>query len=368
MARLIEMMKESAVPAGVMRSASRGALALPVAEMLEILVFLSEHPVFGEQARTTLAGFDEVGSATALGDPNTPEVVLKYFLAPANQRAQLLPVLFKNPSVPEDILAAAADSASGEVAGMLLSSPRVMGSAAILGHLLKNANLTTEQHAKVEQTLSKLGGSPRDKFASIGDGDVLVWLTEHEAELQAEQREEKPFTLLGGLDELGGEGSEEITAEALEIAKATGENDDERISTLQKLARMNIVERIKTAITGTKEERSILIRDGATLVCSAVLVSPKVSDQEIEGFANMKNVRENVLRDIGRNHRFKKNYVVVRNLCNNPRTPLDLSLSLLKNLLGPDLKTLSMNKNVPETLRKMADKLFKVRTNSGRGA
>ena len=98
-----------------------------------------------------------------------------------------------------------------------------------------------------------------------------------------------------------------------------------------------------------------------------MLTSPKVSEQEIEAFANMKNVRENVLRDIGRNHRFKKNYVVVKNLCANPRTPLDVSLSLIKNLIGPDLKTLSMNKNVPETLRKMAQKLFNVRTNPGRG-
>jgi hypothetical protein len=60
-----------------------------------------------------------------------------------------------------------------------------------------------------------------------------------------------------------------------------------------------------------------------------------------------------------------KNYVVVRNLCNNPRTPLDLSLTMMKNLMGPDLKILSMNKNVPETLRKMAQKLFKMRTSPG---
>ena len=40
----------------------------------------------------------------------------------------------------------------------------------------------------------------------------------------------------------------------------------------------------------------------------------------------------------------------------------------MKNLLAPDLKALSINKNVPETLRKMALKLFKVRTSpSGKG-
>jgi len=242
-----------------------------------------------------------------------------------------------------------------------------MESTAILAPLLHNPNLSAEQHAVVDRKLSQLGARNRGAFESITDTELLEWLKEHEAELEAEQRDEKPFTLLGGVDELGGEDPAEITAEALQAAKGNSTSEDERVSTLQKLARLNVAERIKVAMLGTKEERGILIRDGSKLVSSAVLTSPKVSEQEIEAFANMKNVRENVLRDIGRNHRFKKNYVVVKNLCANPRTPLDVSLSLIKNLIGPDLKTLSMNKNVPETLRKMAQKLFNVRTNPGRG-
>jgi hypothetical protein len=157
----------------------------------------------------------------------------------------------------------------------------------------------------------------------------------------------------------------EITSEALAAAK--GKGSEEKLSTMQKLARLTVGERVKVAMLGTKEERSILIRDGSKLVSSAVLASPKVSDPEIETFSNMKNVRENVLRDIARSHKFMKNYVVVRNLCNNPRSPLDLSLSLMKNLMAPDLKTLSMNKNVPETLRKMAARLFQTRAKGGKG-
>src|SRR5579872_2306188 len=128
MARLIEMMKQSAVPAGVMRSASRGALAVPPAEMLEILVFLSGHPMFGDQARMTLAGFDEAGSSAALSDPNTPREVLNHFLAPRNRRPRLLAPLFNNPAVSEETLAAIAETASRETTAILLTSQRVMGS------------------------------------------------------------------------------------------------------------------------------------------------------------------------------------------------------------------------------------------------
>lgn len=346
-----------------MRSASRGALAVPPAEMLEILVFLSGHPIFGEQARMTLAGYDEGGSAAALTDPSTPHEVLNYFLAPRNRRPRLLLPLFNNPSVSEDILGVIAETASRETTAILISSERAMNSAKILKPLLGNANLTPEEHAMVTEKLSQLGVDVAEEFGTITDVAVLDWIREHAAELQAEQREGKPFILLGGMDELGGEEETVITADALEAAK--GKGDDARLSTLQKLAMMNVGERIKVAMLGSKEERSILIRDGSKLVSSAVLASPKVSEQEIETFANMKNVRENVLRGIARSHKFVKNYIVVKNLCNNPRTPLDLSLGLMKNLLGPDLKTLSMNKNVPETLRKTALKLFKIRTSPG---
>jgi len=336
---------------------------VPPAEMLEILVYLSSHPLFGEQARMTLAGYDEAGSAAALSDPNTPHEVLNYFLAPRNRRPHLLPTIFNNPSVSEETLAAIAETASPETTSMLVASDRVMSSTTILKPLLGNPNLTPEDHARISERLTQLGVDVAEEFGTITDVAVLEWLKEHAAELQAEEREGKPFILLGGLDELGGEEETIISEEALEAAKGTG--DDERLSTLQKLAKMNVGQRIKVAMLGTKEERAILIRDGSRLVSSAVLASPKVSEQEIETFANMKNVRENVLRDIARSHKFIKSYVVVRNLCGNPRTPLDVSLGLMKNLLAPDLKSLSMNKNIPETLRKMATKLFKIRTSPG---
>jgi hypothetical protein len=365
MARLIELMKQSAVPAGVMRSASRGALAIPPGEMLEILVFLSNHPIFGEQARMTLAGFDEAGSVAAVSDPNTPHEVLNYFLAPKNRRPKLLLPLFNNPSVSEHILAAIAQTASREIVSILLASERIKGSGLVLRALMNNPNLDPEEHVEISDRLTGLGVNVAEEFGTITDVAVLEWIKEHAAELAAEEKEGKPFILLGGMDELGGEEESVITAEALEAAKGKSTEDDKRLSVMQKLARMNVGERIKVAMLGTKEERSILIRDGSKLVSSAVLASPKVSEQEIETFANMKNVRENVLRDIARNHKFIKNYVVIKNLCNNPRTPLDLSLGLMKNLLVPDLKQMSMNKNIPETLRKMSMKLFRVRSGPG---
>ena len=136
--------------------------------------------------------------------------------------------------------------------------------------------------------------------------------------------------------------------------KAHSGAETERGSALQKISKLDIKGRIQLAMKGTKEDRSILIRDSTKLVALAVLESPKITDGEVEKFANQKNVLEAVLRQIPMKRRFVKNYGVVRNLVGNPRTPLDVSLGLIKNLLTADLKNLSANKEVSDTIRKLA--------------
>ena len=133
---------------------------------------------------------------------------------------------------------------------------------------------------------------------------------------------------------------------------------------LQKIARLDVKGRIQLAMKGSKEERSILVRDGTKIVALAVLDSPKISDGEVEKFASQKNVLEAVLRAIPMKRRFVKNYAVVRNLVFNPRTPLDVGLGLMKNLLIADLRNLSGNKEVSETVRKLGLRMFKQKSDA----
>jgi hypothetical protein len=75
----------------------------------------------------------------------------------------------------------------------------------------------------------------------------------------------------------------------------------------------------------------------------------------------MTNLTDEILRLIGKSRSFRKNYSVVRNLLNNGKAPLDVSMNLLPMLNPMDLKRLTMNKNVPETLRTTAVKLQRQR-------
>ncbi|MDA2914442.1 hypothetical protein MYX77_10915, partial [Acidobacteriia bacterium AH_259_A11_L15] len=117
-----------------------------------------------------------------------------------------------------------------------------------------------------------------------------------------------------------------------------------------------------------KDERLILIRDPGKVVYRAVLQSPKLSDNEIEAFASMKNISEDALRIIASTRRFMKSYVVVRNLVTNPRTPIDISLGLLNRLTEKDLRFLAKNRNVPETVCSAASRLQQQRSSTRSGS
>lgn len=162
------------------------------------------------------------------------------------------------------------------------------------------------------------------------------------------------------LDELLSEATPDEAA--LALAAAELEMDEERRKTLlQQISAMTVAQRVKFAMKGGSEARRVLIRDTNKVVQRAVLQSPRLTDQEVEAFASMTNLTDEILRMIGKSRNFRKNYTVVRNLLNNGKAPLDISLNLLPMLNPMDLKKLTMNKNVPETLRTTAVKLQRQR-------
>ena len=122
------------------------------------------------------------------------------------------------------------------------------------------------------------------------------------------------------------------------------------------LSSLPIIQRMKLAMKGTREQRAQLIRDSNRLVASAVLSSPKLTETEVESFAKMANVSEDVLRVIAMNRTWTKNYGVVLGLTRNPKTPPAISMQLLPRLNEKDTKMLAVDRNVPEALRLAARK------------
>jgi hypothetical protein len=125
---------------------------------------------------------------------------------------------------------------------------------------------------------------------------------------------------------------------------------------VQKISKLGVAQRMALAMKGSREERAILIRDPNKIVSVGVLSSPKVTEQEIESFAKMSNVSEEILRIIGNTRAWSKNYTVALALAKNPKTPVAVSMNILGRLNDKDLRGISTNRNVPEVLRVTARK------------
>jgi hypothetical protein len=426
MPNMIDQIRASKLPSGMMQFAARGALQVSPAENIEILVYLALHnKIFGDLAKMTLAGWDEKSSLAVAADPKTPAEVLGYMVSLDNLRPALLPALLENPSVPEALIMKLAVSAGREAIEAMLKSARVRSLGVVIETLKSNPYLKKEElealrnpggqssatpkpaPPEIEVAIADRSDSPRpvqkaaievavatvdsaavaqtNVVAETDDESVSAYLVEHASEIAAEGS--KPFQAIGGVFDLErgaaqGESSEgavssvpvESTPTATASVPATNagaaakpaaakkpepQDPGKRVNTVQKINALDVKGRIQLALKGNKEERSILIRDGTKVVALAVLEAPKLADGEVEKFASQKNVLEAVLRQIPLKRRFMKNYIVVRNLVANPRTPIDLSLGLMKNLLAPDLKNISGNKEVSETIRKLALKMYK---------
>lgn len=133
--------------------------------------------------------------------------------------------------------------------------------------------------------------------------------------------------------------------------KEEGEEADPRV-----LSTLPVIDRMKLAMRGTREQRGQLIRDSNRLVAAAVLSSPKLTEAEVEAFAKMANLSEDVLRIIAVNRAWVKNYNVVSALTRNPKTPPALAMGFLQRLNERDLKKLATDRNVSEPVRLAARK------------
>ena len=138
---------------------------------------------------------------------------------------------------------------------------------------------------------------------------------------------------------------------------ADGPDDAAAETGRQPLSSLSVLERMKLAMKGTREQRAQLVRDSNKLVSAAVMSSPKLTETEVEAFTKMGNVSEDVLRIIGHNRAWMKNYGVMLGLCKNPKTPPAISMQLVHRLNEKDLKGLSTDRNIQEGLRVLARKI-----------
>ena len=155
-------------------------------------------------------------------------------------------------------------------------------------------------------------------------------------------------------------------AEAVEGQEAAepAEEEEEYRSKYQLAQTMGVGEKIKMALTGDKEWRSILFRDSNKLVNGAVVKNPRITEPEILTITKSVIQNEEILRVICANKEWVKNYEIRKALVLNNKTPLPVALRFMSFITAKDLATMAKSKNISSIIANQARRLLATKKKS----
>ncbi|HWQ35958.1 MAG TPA: hypothetical protein VNQ79_24155 [Blastocatellia bacterium] len=400
---VVQALRDGSVPKPAKLAAARAMLPMAPEDALEAIVLLSQDgdAEIREAALKSLNEFDKNQMrAVAANRETAPDVLVKLCAWRSGTR-EIYEALILNLKTPGEGVAELAkwqrDSSLLEL--ITVNQQRLIEHPAIIEAIFANASRSPEaerraREVKVEFFEKELGAKriaeerrARAAAASAALGlkeaaDIVADLIDEDLPIEELHLDEKllreefhielppevfapqPASDLV-IDEIWLEADQAVSAEAQRIADdaiADGEEvSAERLTTMQFIARLNVKQRVQLALKGNREARSILMRDANKMVVVGVLNNPRITEAEVETIASMKSVPEEALRVIGLNRAWVRSYPIIHHLVRNPRTPVATSLPLLNRLFPKDLKGLTGNRNVPEVIRKTAQRLLQAR-------
>ena len=390
---VVQAVVSGAAPQQARMAAARGLLPVPQDVMLELLVALrsDSDADIARAAEETLTAQEPASLLGAASAVETAPAVLSYIASRAGLARELQESLALNASTPDEAVAALAlATAEGAVLDLVsVNQQRLIRAPAIIDAVLANPARTPDAERRVRETRREFFEKERgaqqvaDEMRARGmgaaaefiesaetfaeDGGLSLddaWLIAQHIEvsdadvddswLPSERLEE----LLDASFEQRQAAAERLVAE---LSAEGGGAAPERIALIRRIMLMKVKDRIKLAMKGDREARSILIRDPNRVVAQAVINNPRITDQEVEAIAAMRMVSDEVLRLISMNRNWARQYPIIHNLARNPRTPLPTSIGILPRLYTKDLKTLGQNRNVSDAVRRQALRLSTAR-------
>lgn len=334
--------------------AAQGLLPLKPEDLLELwtgLVSDADEDVRGA-ADKSLREFPAAELVPILKSRDTEVAVLSWAVS-KRAEPELREAALQNTSLPDETIEALAPTLPQALAELVvINQARLLRRTSLLEALESNAGLSNDQKRRLRELREtfRIGEQPAPAPAPAA-APAPVAPSPAQAAQPAPAPEEEAVPQ-----------GEIFMTEDEAIVRYLSEEErqqTEKVSAVQKIYRLNTAEKIITALKGSREERSILIRDPNRLVATAVLGSPRITEAEIEAISGMKSVSDEILRTIGNHREWTKRYTVLNNLVRNPRTPTGIALSMVPRLNPRDVKGIAVDRNVPEPIRKMAQKFVK---------
>ncbi len=345
---LVEQFRKGGVARDVRLMAAQGALPLRPVDLLELLQVLLADPdqEIRDTAGQSLEARPESELRSLLMDRGTPPEILDWALSHRKEQ-ELREAALQNPSTTDAAVQAAAPSLPENLAELVvINQVRLLRSTPLLEAIESNPGLSNDQRRRLREL--------RETFKIGAQPEVQPAPKEPEAP--------PPAPVEPPPEEEVAEPPAANEEEFVERTLTEGERKEPvKVGAAKRLFGLNTAGKLMAALKGGREERTILIRDPNRIVSAAVLGSPRVTEAEVETFAAMKNISDEILRSIGTNREWTRSYGVLSNLVRNPRTPLAVSMGLVSRLNPRDMKTVAMDRNVPEPIRKQAQRFVKAK-------
>ena len=390
---ILQAIESGQAPKMAKLAAAKGMLPLAPEEMLEALRLLSldDDVEIKEAVGVTVLTFDSGRLKPIVEDAGTSASILGFIATwKSIPRDVYQPLIFHHNTPDQALAAIAVASEQGEILELVaLKQQALINHPAIIDAILANPRRTPEAERRAKEVREEffekqygaqiIEGEQRaqsddasavaepeavpekvvrieDLFAEFIEADLID--TGDEMLLEFEEQFVKIDDIHDLIEEVEGFDVEQFLSGEEFADIIDKEMFEERVTVLARIARMSVKDRIRFALKGTREVRMILIRDPNRPVCAAVVMNPRITDQEIETISALKSVNEEVLRLISLSRAWTRNYAVIHNLVRNPKTPVALSLNFLNRIQSRDLRALGQNKNIPEVIRTMAGRLF----------
>lgn len=372
-------------------AAASGMLPLPQSDLLEVLVALqsSDDSEIAAAAKETLESQNSEDLLTAAKSKETAPPVLDYLAALSGAAREIHEaVILNNKTADETIASLASTTSDGSLLDVIaINQQRLVRYPKIIDAILANSDRSAEAERRARETrqeffekergaqqiaqeLRTRGNNAAAEFFETADlsGGLSVedaWLIAQHIEV-SDADLDNSWLPSERYEELKAETPEEHAANFKRVIEferiELGEVSDERVSLIRRIMFMNARDRMKLAMKGDREARSILIRDSNRVVATAVVHNPRITEQEVENIAAMRTVADEVLRLISLNRNWARSYPIIHNLVRNPRTPIPTVIGILPRIRTKDLKNLTLNRNVPEASRRQAMRLSQARS------
>ncbi len=381
MSSLLERIREGGLPEQAKESIVKGVVPLEPEELVVALFLVcGQSPEWLTHARDTFSGLPDGTKQSFFEnraiDPDVTDFYLRNFSLPLSIKM----VMLLNPRTKAATISAVAARLEGELLDVVVNNQvKILEEPSIIEGLNQNPALSINQKQRIDEYQRLLLKSTIESAEvletkslkdieeeAIADAREFVRVFGKESSasrISSAQAPTAPVKAVEEAEDETGESSEEYDEAAAEAAfnqsfDSGTTKTKEKLSVLEQIAAMSVPQRVQAAIKGDREVRSILIRDSNKLVSSAVIKSPRITDAEVEFYANLRNVQTDVLRLIAQNREWTKSYKVIHNLVRNPRTPITFTTKFMSRLNKKDLRALVRDRGVPEVLRTMARRMI----------